>query len=79
MADLATLMEDNEVYVLFTDPIYASDYADTLKATVEDRTGLEVEILPLYLMAGPSEDGLDYFEQQEANLENLMIGLEVVV
>ena len=78
MAELATLMEDNEVYVLFTDPVYASDYADTLKATVEDRTGLEVEILPLYLMAGPSADGQDYFEQQEVNLDNLIIGLEVM-
>ena len=76
MAELAGLMEENDIYVLFTDPVYASDYADALKSTVEEKTGHDVEVLPLYLMTGPSSDGLDYFGQQEANLNNLIIGLE---
>jgi zinc transport system substrate-binding protein len=74
LAGLVDTMVENDVDVLFTDPVYASEYADSLRAMVEQQTGGSVEILPLYLMTGPM-DGLDYFGQQEANLENLKAGL----
>lgn len=74
LAGLVETMVENDVNVIFTDPVYASEYADSLKAMVEQQTGRSVKILPLYLMTGPM-DGLDYFGQQEANLENLKVGL----
>lgn len=74
LAGLVETMVENDVDILYTDPVYASEYADSLKAMVEQQTGGSVKILPLYLMTGPM-DGLDYFGQQEANLENLKAGL----
>ena len=74
LAGLVETMVENDVNVLYTDPVYASEYADSLRVMVEQQTGGSVEILPLYLMTGPM-DGLDYFDQQEANLENLKAGL----
>ncbi len=68
-------MEKNDIYVVYTDPIYSEDYAQTLKGTLEEKTGKAVQVLKLYMMLGP-QDGKDYFEQQESNLNNLKIGLE---
>jgi zinc transport system substrate-binding protein len=75
-ADLVELMTENEIYTVYVDPIYPEEYARTLKNDLESRTGQNVQILKLYLMLGPI-DRLDYFGQQEKNLENLKIGLEV--
>jgi zinc transport system substrate-binding protein len=69
-------MEEHGVFVVYVDPVYSDDYAQTLKGTLQDRTGKEVQILKLYFMLGP-KDGMDYLEQLEANLNNLKIGLGV--
>ena len=56
------------------DPVYPTNYADTIKSEVELATGSTVTIEKLYFMSGHM-DGLDYFGQQEANLEALERGL----
>jgi len=76
LADLVDLMVEENVSVIFVDPIYSDQYVQTLKVDLEDRTGGDVTILKLYFMLGPV-DGLDYFEQLEANLEHLQVGLGV--
>ncbi len=73
---LVEKMEEHSIYVVYTDPVYSDDYAQTLKGTLESETGKTVQILKLYLMLGP-QDGMDYIEQLEANLDNLKIGLGV--
>lgn len=75
IAELVDNMLDQERYILYVDPMYADDYAQTLKNTLEAQTGQTVHVLTLYLMAGEI-DGMDYFDQQRQNLENLTIGLE---
>jgi zinc transport system substrate-binding protein len=74
-ADLVDMMMEHETYVVYVDPVYTEESAQTLKNDLETRTGQEVQILKIYFMLG-SIDGLDYFGQQEKNLENLKIGLE---
>ena len=69
------MMVDNEIYVVFVDPVYPNESAQTLGNELERLTGHDVIILKLYYMLGEI-DGLDYLEQQEKNLENLIIGLE---
>ena len=73
--EIVMQMEEKNIYVIYVDPIYSDDYAQTLKGTLEKRTGEEVQILKLYFMLGPI-DGKDYLKQQEANLNNLKIGLD---
>jgi zinc transport system substrate-binding protein len=72
---IAEEMEEHGAYVIYLDPVYSDNYVNTLKETVEDATGHEVQILRLYLMTG-EVDGLDYLEQMEANLEALKVGLD---
>ena len=74
-AILVDMMIDQETYVVYVDPVYPDESAQTLKNALETRTGQNVQILKLYFMLGSIED-LDYFGQQEKNLENLKIGLE---
>ena len=74
IADLADRMVEEEIYTLFLDPVFSDDYIQTLKSEVEDMTHASVSILKLYLMTGPTED-MDYLEQMESNLENLVQGL----
>jgi zinc transport system substrate-binding protein len=79
IAVIATLVEkmiEHDTYVVFVDPVYSDNYALTLKAELESKTGHPVQILELYLALGPV-DGEDYFGQMEANLNNLKIGLGV--
>jgi zinc transport system substrate-binding protein len=61
-------------YVIYVDPVYSDEYAQTLKAELETRTGESVQILELYLMVGPVGE-MDYMDQLEANLDNLVQGL----
>jgi zinc transport system substrate-binding protein len=75
--NLLDLMIEHEIYVVYVDPVYPSETAQTLKNDLEALAEQNVEILRLYLMLGPF-DGLDYFGQQEKNLENLKIGLEAL-
>lgn len=75
IADLVNMMLKYETYVVYVDPVYSDEYAQTLKDTLESKTGQAVHILNLYVMLGPVED-MGYFEQQESNLNNLKLGLE---
>ena len=72
---IVEMMMEHEIYVVYVDPVYADEYAQTLKNELQRLSGQDVQILKLYLMLGKM-DGLDYFGQQEKNLENLKIGLE---
>jgi zinc transport system substrate-binding protein len=74
-ANLVEMMIDKEIYVVYVDPIYPNESAQTLRNELERLTGHDVIILKLYFMLGEI-DGLDYLEQQEKNLENLIIGLD---
>jgi zinc transport system substrate-binding protein len=74
-ANLVEMMIEYETYVVYVDPVYTAESIQILKNDLETRTDQNVQILKLYLMLG-TIDGLDYFGQQEKNLENLKIGLE---
>jgi zinc transport system substrate-binding protein len=76
IAEIVDMMVDSETFVLYVDPVYSDEYGQALKRELEAQTDEDVKVLKLYLMLGPV-DGLDFFEQQEANLEALKIGLEV--
>ncbi len=74
-ANLVEMMIEYETYVVYVDPVYTDESIQTLKNDLETRTDQNVHILKLYFMLG-TIDNLDYFEQQEKNLENLKLGLE---
>ena len=74
-ADLVEMMIEHETYVVYVDPVYSDESAQTLRNELERLSGQDVQILKLYFMLGII-DGLDYFGQQEKNLENLKTGLE---
>jgi zinc transport system substrate-binding protein len=74
-ANLVEMMVEHETFVVYVDPVYSGESAQTLKNELERLSGQDVQILKLYFMLG-TIDGLDYFGQQEKNLENLKIGLE---
>ena len=68
-------MTQHETYIIYVDPVYSEEYAQTLKNELEIQTGQAVTILKLYLMTGPT-NGEGYLEQQTFNLQNLKTGLE---
>jgi zinc transport system substrate-binding protein len=72
--DIVEEMISEESYTIYIDPIYSEEYAQTLKTELEIRTGQDVQILKLYLIAGPMDD-MDYLEQLQINLENLSKGM----
>ena len=74
IANILNLMEQHQTYVVYVDPIYSQNYAQTLKTELETQTGHAVTILKLYLMLGPTDNN-NYLDQQATNLENLKIGL----
>jgi len=76
LAGIVDLMIEHETYVILLDPVYTNSYAATLKAELELRTSQAVTISNLYLMLGPVGE-MDYFDQMEANLLNLKLGLGV--
>jgi zinc transport system substrate-binding protein len=75
IANIIDLMVQHETYVVYVDPVYSEEYAQTLKNELETQTEQTVTILKLYLATGPV-DGKDYLEQQLFNLETLQVGLE---
>jgi zinc transport system substrate-binding protein len=75
IATILNLMEQHQTYIVYVDPIYSQNYAQTLKTELETQTGNPVTILKLYLMLGPT-DGNNYLDQQTLNLQNLKTGLE---
>ena len=74
-ANLVEMMLEHETYVVYVDPVYSGESAQTLRNELKRFSGQDVQILKLYFMLG-TMDGLDYFGQLEKNLENLEIGLE---
>jgi len=74
IASLVDMMQQENVYTIYVDPVYSDTYAGTLQSTLRQKTGREAEVLELYLMLGPVDE-LDYFGQQQANLDNLKRGL----
>lgn len=74
IATIINKMITNDIYIIYVDPVYSDDYAQTLKNTLESKIDREVQILTLYFMSGEI-NGLDYFQQMQINLENLKIGL----
>lgn len=75
IANIINLMIQHETYVVYVDPVYSEEYAQTLKNELETQTNHPVKILNLYLATGPI-DGNNYLEQQLLNLETLKVGLE---
>jgi len=75
IANLVNLMIEHEIFVVYIDPVYSDEYAQTLKNELQTQTGHIVKLLKLYLMLGPI-DGKDYFQQQQSNLESLKVGLD---
>ena len=75
IADIIEAMTQHETYIIYVDPVYSEEYAQTLKNELEIQTGQAVTILKLYLMTGPT-NGEGYLEQQTFNLQNLKTGLE---
>jgi len=68
------MIEDN-ITTIYVDYTYTSEYAQSLKNTIESKTGFNIQILKLYLMIGFLDD-LDYFDQLLKNLDNLSVGLQ---
>jgi zinc transport system substrate-binding protein len=75
IANIIDLMIQHKTYVVYVDPVYSQEYAQTLKNELETQTGQTVTILKLYLAIGPV-DGNNYLQQQLLNLEALTTGLE---
>ncbi|MBN1358745.1 zinc ABC transporter substrate-binding protein [Candidatus Bathyarchaeota archaeon] len=75
IANIITLMQQHQTYVVYVDPVYSQEYAQTLKNELETQTGKTVTILKLYLATGPA-DGNNYLQQQLLNLETLKTGIE---
>jgi zinc transport system substrate-binding protein len=75
IANIVDLMIEHETFVVYVDPVYSEEYAQTLKNELQTQTGHAVAILKLYLMLGPV-DGKDYLQQQLFNLDSLKVGLE---
>jgi zinc transport system substrate-binding protein len=74
IATLVETMKEHENYVVYVDPVYSSEYAQTIQSEVQTQTGKTVTILELYLMLGQT-DGMDLLQQMQSNLSNLKLGL----
>jgi zinc transport system substrate-binding protein len=75
IANILGLMVEHKTYVIYVDPVYSEEYAQTLRNELETQTGHSVSILELHLILGPI-NGKDYLDQQTSNLESLRVGLE---
>ncbi|MDG6220497.1 MAG: zinc ABC transporter substrate-binding protein, partial [Candidatus Thermoplasmatota archaeon] len=74
IARIADEMAEHGIHTFFVQPLYPDTYAETIKIEVQRITGETVTILTLYHMSNTVED-MDYFQQMEANLVNLKVGL----
>ncbi|MCW4025092.1 MAG: zinc ABC transporter substrate-binding protein [Candidatus Bathyarchaeota archaeon] len=74
IASIVQQMEEHQTYVIYFDPVYSSEYVQTIQSEVQAQTGEDVTMLKMYLMLGPV-DNLNYLEQMQANLVNLQTGL----
>lgn len=64
LTQISETIEENNISVIFDDPVHSSEYAETLANEYAEDT----EIKNLYLMLG-TIDGMDYMEQMEHNLD----------
>jgi zinc transport system substrate-binding protein len=74
IASIVDQMEEQHIYVIYFDPVYSSEYIQTIQSEVQTQTGQTVTVLKMYLMLGPV-DNLDYLAQMQTNLTNLQTGL----
>jgi zinc transport system substrate-binding protein len=74
IATLVETMKEHENYVIYVDPVYSSEYAQTIQSEVQAQTGETVTILELYLILGQT-DGMNLSQQMQSNLSNLKQGL----
>jgi zinc transport system substrate-binding protein len=72
--EIIELMKKYNLTTLYFDPIYSDKYVKIIKNELENKLGINVNILKIYLCLGPI-DNKDYFEQLEENLESLKKGL----
>lgn len=72
--EIIELMKKYNLTTLYFDPIYSDKYIKIIKNELENKLGINVNILKIYLCLGPI-DNKDYFEQLEENLESLKKGL----
>jgi len=75
IASLVKEMQEHEIYVVYVDPVYSTEYVQIIKTEVEAQTGHTVTILNLYLILGLNSE-MDLLEQMQMNLSNLKKGLE---
>lgn len=75
IVNIVNLMIEHETFIVYVDPVYSDQYAQTLKNELQAQTGQSVTILKLYLILGPTDDK-DFIGQMQSNLDNLKIGLE---
>jgi zinc transport system substrate-binding protein len=75
IANLINTMKEQQIYTVFVDPVYSSEYAQTIKTEFQAQTGQSVTIMELYLMLGETNQ-MDLLEQMQVNLDNLKVGLE---
>ncbi len=75
IANIISLMIRHGTYIVYVDPVYSQEYAQTLKTELETQTGRTVTILKLYIATGLTDNN-NYLQQQLLNLENLKTGLE---
>ncbi len=75
LLEIVDRMQEEGIYTLYVTPVYSDAYVQALKSTLERDAGVVVAILSLYLLTGP-DDGRNYLEQMEANLESLKVGLD---
>jgi zinc transport system substrate-binding protein len=74
LATLVETMKERENYVVYVDPVYSREYAQTIQSEVQRQTGKTVTILELYLMLGQTDD-MNFLQQMQSNLSNLKQGL----
>ncbi|MCC6013688.1 MAG: zinc ABC transporter substrate-binding protein [Candidatus Verstraetearchaeota archaeon] len=72
--EIIELMKKYNLTTLYFDPIYSDKYVKMIKNELENKLGINVNVLKIYLCLGPI-DNKDYFEQLEENLESLKKGL----
>jgi len=75
MIRLANLVDQLQLHYVFSEPVFS----DAVIETISMETGTQVLILDGAHGRSGVHAGMDYFEIMRANLENLIIGLEVTL
>ena len=75
MIRLANLVDQLQLHYVFSEPVFS----DAVIETVAAETGTQVLVLDGVHGRSGVHAGMDYFEIMRANLENLIMGLEVTI